>query len=69
MTLITKKWFYFNLIYISGGISGYLLGYMIKNTFSIGMIFTSLGLLMTSIASYIQWRFIIKKLKNDNKEK
>lgn len=63
MSLNTKKWFYFNLIFISGGFGGFLIGYMIKNGFEIGILFTVAGLLMTTIASYMQWRYILKTLK------
>ena len=62
MTLKTKKWFYFNLIFVSGGLGGFLIGYMIKNGFSIGMAFTVTALLMTALASYIQWKYIVKTL-------
>lgn len=69
MTLKAKKWFYFNLIFISGGLAGYLIGDLIKNGYALGMIFTSISLLMTCIASYFQWKYIFNKLKNDSKEK
>ena len=65
MTLKTKKWFYFNLIFITGGLAGYLIGTMIQTEFSDGMTFTSIGLLLTTIASFIQWKYIFNKLKND----
>lgn len=61
MTLNTKRWFYFNLTFISGG---FLIGYMIKSGFTIGMAFTVTGLLLTTLASYIQWRHIMKTIKS-----
>lgn len=63
MSLNTKRWFYFNLTFISGGLGGFLIGYMIKNGFTIGMAFTVAGLFLTIVASYIQWKHIMKNIK------
>lgn len=63
MTLKSKKKYYFNLIFISGGFAGFLIGRIILNGFTLGLFFTSLGLLITTFGCYYQWKYVIDKLK------
>lgn len=56
-----KKWFYFNLMFVSCELTDYLLGTILKNGFSIGMICSIVGVLIITLLAYVKWNSILIK--------